>query len=401
MVFQSQGGKTFKVRVEHPKTGDFATLTTGCRDRSDALDVERIVDGWRGKKGKKLERLDVIEALIKKWFTLPDAIDAHHAGELDALLARSQPKEPSVNLLAGDPQHPSWIDRWVRDKQSSGKGAGQAETYKKQVLALFPERPFTLDLFTRREVWARLDALECDSPTKNRYRTAASSLAKYLTKRELIDRNFVREIEGYGENDPRLVYYQMPDARTLVGGLAQPFAAIAALALGFCAEWGAIVRGRVGDFSLTTDPVTLRVRGTKRTWRDAVVPLVPELAWTLDFIRPALEGKLPAAPIVDDVPEWRAIRVQREVATTLELHAIGEEEYGPHSIHDWRHTHTVALLRWGYSEQIAAAHLRHKNTDLVRKVYGVFKPDQHDYAKGDSTKTTTSVTNHLKRGGAK
>ena len=42
----------------------------------------------------------------------------------------------------------------------------------------------------------------------------------------------------------------------------------------------------------------------------------------------------------------------------------------------------VALLRFGYSEQIVADHEGHKNTTLVRERYGRFKPTKHDYAKG-------------------
>jgi hypothetical protein len=71
------------------------------------------------------------------------------------------------------------------------------------------------------------------------------------------------------------------------------------------------------------------------------VPLVPEWSWTLDHIRPVLSGKPTGAPIIDGIPEWRAIREQRRVASELKIAAVGEDEYGPHSLHDWRHTHNV------------------------------------------------------------
>jgi integrase len=163
--------------------------------------------------------------------------------------------------------------------------------------------------------------------------------------------------------------------------MEQPFASISAAALAFCMEWGALDRTKVADIDLKASPVLAHVRGTKRAWRDRHVPLVPELAWTLEHIRPALADKLPNARAFDATPEWRAIDEQRAAADALELRAIGEEEFGQHSIHDWRHTHTVALLRWGYSEQIAADHLGHKNTTLVRERYGRFKPTAYDYAK--------------------
>ena len=135
-------------------------------------------------------------------------------------------------------------------------------------------------------------------------------------------------------------------------------------------EWGALGRKKVGNVDLKASPVLAHVRGTKRAWRDRHVPLVPEQAWTLEHIRPALADKLPNARAFGGPPEWRAIDEQRAAADTLELRAIGEEEFGQHSIHDWRHTHTVALLRWSYSEQIAADHLGHKNTTLARERYG-------------------------------
>ncbi len=192
----------------------------------------------------------------------------------------------------------------------------------------------------------------------------------------------MRDIEGYGENTPRCVYYEISDARWLIASMPQPFAAIAALALGFCAEWGAISRTRVGDLSLpASGPVTCRVRGTKSEWRDRVVRLVDELQWTLEYIRPALSGKLPGALIVDDVPEWRAIGEQGSAAAAARISAFGEEKFGPHSLHDWRHTHAVALLRWKYPEQIVSDHLGHKDTTLVRRVYGRYKPTARDYEK--------------------
>ena len=79
-------------------------------------------------------------------------------------------------------------------------------------------------------------ALDVDHPTKHRYRAAASSFVKYLVKREFIVRNFARDIDGYGENDPRLVYYEIADAKRVMESMGQPYAAISATALAFCME---------------------------------------------------------------------------------------------------------------------------------------------------------------------
>lgn len=397
MVFKAKGAKTFKLRVDHPD-GRHAVLTTGCRLETDAEDVEELVHRWQGRKGKRYERVDILDGLLGKRFTLPEAVDAANAGALDRLLEDRPEHRDEIDLAP-------LVDAWLADKAKARRGAGQVDTYRKQLAVLFPERPLYLSMFTRKHVWAKLDALTVDAPTKNRYRAAASSLAKFLVKRELLETNFVRDIGGYGENDPREVYYEIDDAKKLIVGLAQPYAAIAAAALGFCMEWVAIDTLLVGDVVLTTDPVTARVRGTKRSWRDRVVPLVPELAWILDSLKPALAGKLPSALVFDAVPEWRALDVQRATATALGLTAIGEDDFGQHSLHDWRQTHAVALLRWGYNEQIAADHLGHKDTSLVRTNYGKHRPTKHDYAKTKTapeesaavTNPTTTLTQPLKR----
>lgn len=396
MVFRAKDAKTYKLRVDHPD-GRHATLSTGCRDLEDARDVEAVVDRWRGRKGKRHQRLDVLDALIEKRVSLVAAIDAYHAGTLDELL-EANPRA-SLDLRARVNGAPSPVEQWLEDKRKAKRGAGQAATYDKQLRVLFPEPTLPIARFTRKEVWERIDQLDVDTPTKNRYRAAASSLAKFLVKRELLERNFVRDIEGFGENDPRLVYYEIEDAKRLVAALAQPYAALAAAAVGFCMEWTALEHATVADFNLSAEPPIAHVRGTKRSWRDRYVPLVQELRWVLDSLRPALANKLPTALVFDAITEWRAIDVQRAAAKTLELHAIGEDEFGEHSIHDWRQTHAVALLRWGYSEQIAADHLGHKNTTLVRENYGRFRPNEHDYAKrshaasapGNSTNSTTTV----------
>ena len=110
-----------------------------------------------------------------------------------------------------------------------------------------------------------------------------------------------------GENDPRLVYCEIADAKRLIEAMAQPYAAISAAALAFCMEWGALDRAKVGDVDLKASPVLAHVRGTERAWRDRHVPLGPEQAWTLEHIHPALADKLPNARAFGGTPEWLAI----------------------------------------------------------------------------------------------
>ncbi len=383
MVFRAAGTKTFKLRVDH-SDGRHAVLSTECTEREDADYIEAVVRRWQGKHGKKHARPDVIDALVSKRVKLAAAVDALDAGTLDALLEANPAAGENITLS---------VLLWHTEKSKSTKGGGQAATYLRQLKTLFPEieqATFTLSVFTRKILWERLDALEVDGPTKNRYRAAASSFAKYLVKREAIDRNFVRDIEGFGENDPRLVYYEIPDAKRLLSSIEhETVAGMSAAALGFCAEISAVQAAFVSDFDLEADPPVMHVRGTKRGWRDRFVPLVDELRFVIPYIKKAIDGKMAGAKAFDDISEWIALDTQRRAADLAKpkIVAVGEAEYGQHSFHDWRHTHAVALLRWGYSEQIAADHLGHKGTSLVRDNYGRFKSTKHDYAKAKPVET--------------
>src|SRR4051812_4461779 len=122
MVFRPDGTRTFKLRVDHPD-GRRVTLTTGCVDKRDAEDVESAVHKWQGRRGKRYARPDVIDALVEKRISLPDAFEADAGGTLDALLGKHAASEPSIDLTP-------LLQEWVDDKKKSRKGAGQAEVYR-------------------------------------------------------------------------------------------------------------------------------------------------------------------------------------------------------------------------------------------------------------------------------
>lgn len=377
MVFQVKGRGPFKLRIVLDD-GRSATLSTGMYAREDAAAVETQVERWKGMKGEKYARPDVLALIVLKKIGLCEAYEAQQGGTLQALVDAHKETPPAVPALDLWPH----VAAWHAEKAKAKKGAASAEDYLRQLRTLYPiDAPFTLDAFTRKEVWSRIDALDVEDPTRNRYKAAVSAFAKYLLKRELLETNFTRDITGYAESDPRVVYYERRDAIRLIHGLDQPFAAAAAVACGFCAEWCAIADLFIEDVDLTKGLERCYVRGTKRSWRRRWVPLVPENRWVLPYIKKAVDGKLPGQRVFAGLREWVMLDAQRKRANELKIVANGEDQFGQHSIHDWRHTHIVQLLRDGYDEQIAAAHAGHKNTDLIRKVYGVFKPDVHDYAR--------------------
>jgi integrase len=297
----------------------------------------------------------------------------------------------------------------ARLEGAAEEGAASADTYLWQLGVLYPEiaeKAFTLEHFTKVELAARLDALDVQGPTKNRYKLAASGFAKFLVRRGVLETNFVRDIEGFGENEERVVYYERPEAQRLVFGLAQPWAGIAAFAGGFCMEWGGLAALLVRDVSLLAGEEQVYVRGTKTKNRLRTVHLVEENRWLLPVLRAAIAGKAPNARVFAGLNKSKALREQRRVATALEIRAVGEDRFSQHDLHDWRHTHTVQLLRDGYSEAIAAAHLGHANTHLVRTRYGLFVVTKADYARRvtttePATTTPTTTLEFTRTGGAK
>ena len=372
MVFLPKGSNVYKLRLARTPR---PTLSTGCVTKRDADDVERVVNGWLGRRGKRFARPDVITALADKTLTLTHAYDADMGGTLDAVMDRLAAAASVVDLAVH-------VTDWHAEKAKAKRGAKSANAYRFQLRRLYPATaPFTLSEFTRKEVNARLDALIVDGPTKNRYKAAVASFAKYLVKRDILETNFVRDIEGFGENEPRLVYYERKDAKKLIAAMAQPFAGIAAFACGFCAEWVAIKTLIVGDIDVTTGQERALVRGTKTPGRWRWLPLVEENRWVLPYIEAACKGKLPGALVFEGITETRALRYQQRVAKATKVVAVGEDRFKQHRIHDWRHTHTVQLLRDGYHETIAGAHLGDKDTTMVRKVYGRFVPGKEDYAR--------------------
>lgn len=405
MVFQAKNKKTgrpfptWKLRITAP-SGASAILSTERTKKADADKVEAAYKIWRGDDGERFARPDVLELLVDKEVTLAQAYAAHTAGTLNDLVAdvvqRREAAAAAAELARQEELAQEAADAedlrphvalWVKWKGKQTRGAASIGAYLKQLEVLYPPgTPFTLPLFGRKELKARLEALDVDAPTRNRYKAAASSFGEYLLDKELIEINPARLIRGFGENPARKIHYAMADAKRLIAGLPQPNAALAAIMFGFAAEWGACTETIAGDLALDANPVTMDVRGTKtaslrRDTRRRIVPLVKELRWLLPYIRPVLQGKLPGAPLFPGLHETDALRTQRDVARVLKIHAVGEDTFGEHGLHDWRHSHAVNLLKLNYPPQIVADHLGHSDVGQVNTRYGLYITGRHDYAR--------------------
>lgn len=373
MVTRRAGKHVYSITVNHPD-GRRATLSTGTKDPRVAADVARFYQSLRAR-----ERWSIVGMLIDKTVTLRGLYAADLDGRMmeviaDALAAKN---DPDVTPLLAD---------WQAWKQKGRKGAASIDTYLTQIRVLYPEGvPILRSQLSLVTITAKLDALPVAGPTKNRYRAAISGFVKYLVRRGVMDTNVVRDVEGFGEHEPRVVYYERADAQKLLAGLPMLEAGAIALMGGWCAEWGAVQRFIRRDLD---QKAAVRLRGTKTRWRDRTVPLVAENQWYLPYVERAVRGALPDATPFAHLHETDILRLQRKTATALKIVAIGEGEFGKHTLHDWRHTHTVQLLRDGYTMQIAGAHLGHKGIDVASRVYGRWILNAHDYA----TKTTSQAT---------
>jgi integrase len=350
--FRSPGRKAYKVRVRHP---DGRNRVLGCDTVS--LATARAMARWVDAlyEDRTPVALDALDAIVSKRVTLPRCYDRRH--ELAAYLKASS----DVDLSP-------LVDRWHGDKKKSRKGAASADKYREQVRALVKDgEPFPLSRFSWRDVMKHLRSLNVQDPTRNRHKAAFSSFAQWLVMEGVMDSNPIREIQGWSEGDGRLVYYERDQAKALISALAQPYAAIDALMVSGGLEWQAIERLRVRDVDLTAR--TVQAHGGKTRWRNRLCRIVEE--WCVEYIRPALAGKLPDAKVFEDVREWWALRAHKEAA---ELKGLP-----PSTLHDWRHTHAVLMLRDGYKPTVVAHQLGHRDTSLVWKRYGRFLVDSRDY----------------------
>lgn len=313
--------------------------------------VARFVEKLHGER-----RWDVLTPIVEGRLSLALAYDARN--RLDEL----------VGSLADRDIEP-FVTQWHAEKQQARKGAASADDYLRQVRLLIPAGVrFPASSFTRAKIDAHLRGLKVQDPTRNRHKAAIQSFAKHLVRADVIATNPVREIEGWGEGRGRLVHYERDVAQRVVWALPQPFQALEALMVGAGLEWQAIARLRVSDVDLLAK--TVHAHGGKTPWRRDRLCVICE-EWTIPSITVALRDKLPHALAFEGVTEWKALAEHKAACK-----AVGA---APSTLHDWRHTHAVLLLRAGYKPTTVAHQLGHATTALVWSRYGRYMVDARDY----------------------
>lgn len=342
MPHRPKGSDWYKTRVtlHDGRTGVFACGTTS---QSVADDVERMV--------KTLQHDRVWAPLllvVQKKAKLGEVYDAFKSGLLDQFL--SALSAPDLSLLIGE-----WPARSAK--------------YKTQVRRMIPEGSvFPATDFTKARIAAFLDGLTCSGSTKNRYHAALSAFGKWLSRRDIISTNIARDVDRARANRVEPRWLDRAQAKALVSALPMPYRAIEALMAATGVEWQAIERLFRRDIDLKRR--TVHAHGSKTAWRNRVVKPTEPWAWKIfaEYVRPMTDNA--------------KVFSERE-DTALRIHTAASKALGlKHTaLRDWRHTYAVQALRDGYSLQVVAHQLGHKDTTLVQSTYGRFVPDESDYTR--------------------
>jgi len=362
MVFKARDAQTYKVKFAIPTRNDGKprTFSTGARSKEVAVDVERTVKRWQGRR-----QWAPLEAVFDGLASLAQVYDAEAVGALEALLTELR----DVDL---DPLVTEWA------KRANAK-------YVKQVRTFIPEGArFPSSRFRRKAISEFLAGLACADPTKNRYRAALSVFAKWLVEREVLESNPVRDVRQYKERDPRMVWMTWKDAERVAKASYPPFENVFALMAASGMELGAVLALTRADVDL--DSRTIHARGSKTTWRNRVVRYED---WAHGFAHRATDGKIGSTALFAGVRPEAALLAFKDAQK-----AVGLSE---HRLHDLRHTYAVNALRKGYKPAVVAHQLGHKDATMVTRVYGRFVPDASDYETENKAGSATNPATVAKK----
>ena len=342
--FRKSGFPGFYFRLSHGGRSRVVGLNT-----TDA-NVAKLMEHWIAQC-RADRRWDVIDGILSRTFTLPDAYDHRH--ELDTWLAH----RTEVDL---DPL----VTRW------NGRGRkAVSEKYVTQVRVFIPagER-FPLSKFRRREIAAFLEKLDVSDPTRNRYKAALSQFAAWLVRHEYLDANPVRESGTFSERHPRDVHLEPADAKAVVDRLTGESKVVAALMAGTGMEWQAVEALTRAD--VDTEARTIKAHGKKNKWRNRVCAVTEDWTWPIIAARAA--SLLPAAKFVNTTKK-AAMAEQGKVCEELKLPR--------HRLHDWRHTYAVTAIKRGDDHQAIKRQLGHApHSALLYTRYGQYMSEPVGYA---------------------
>lgn len=342
--------------------------------------VAQAVQGWVDTLHQSPDARSqaVLDAIVDRTITLPDAYRLGVEGTL-ARLAALEADAADVNLAP-------LLEEWLTLKAKARRGAATTPTYRRQILALFPESPLRRSLLTGPVIAQRLDALPVADPTRNRYRAALSGWCRWLVRRGVLTTNPARTIGGYAEPLKPVRFRSMADAERVVRCLVSANdRGRAALMAGTGMDWSDTVRLRVRDLDWSGDLPTVQCHGSKTPWRNRVIRITQ--AWAIPYVQEVVRGKLPDALVFHGAngPTLRRHKLACDAAHVERF-----------SLHEWRDTYAVAELQAGQRPEVVAHQLGHKDPSLVWSRYGRYIPQAKDYRSAISPATQTA-THHRTR----
>lgn len=375
--FRSKGQRVWKGRV-YDRTGAEYTRTLGTEDEGEADEFCRFLARMRRQR-----RWDVLDLIVARALSVPDAFDHDARGTLTEEVARLRDLETAKAAADADTDLDPLVTEWAT--------VARSPKYVRQVRRLIPAGArFPRSQFTRKRVSEFLATLQhaswqgrdlgrpVDAPTRNRYKAALMQFAKWLVEREVLDANPVRDVSGYPENDPRMVHYERADAVRLVKWHDDPRQrAIEALMAGTGSEWGAAVRVRAIDIRPEKREVYAdgpkHKHGQAAKWRKRWVRFTEEWAW--DAFWSYAKGFAGSVRIFDGVREVDVLTAHRAACAALEL----EDS----TLHDWRHTYAILSLDDGIKPATVRRQLGHSpHSTVLERVYAAHLPkDDADYEK--------------------
>jgi site-specific recombinase XerC len=354
MSWQHGRGRWAWVRL---RDGSRVRRSLGASDKGTAREIEKMLETLHARREWQL-----IEAATFGPSNIGELFDYWRRGDegLDELRAK-----------LGDVDLAQYVEAWARwaERRASKR---TVEGYRKQLRVLILEGArFPRSAFTRRHISDALAKLTCSGSTARRYLAAWSSFGSYLVEQELLDANPIRSVKAPRNNAPREVWLPLEDVLRLVDAQREPFRALAALREGAGVEISAALRVRRRDVELRR--AIVQVTGTKNVWRTRPV-LLDEWAKKRLASYIAARRFTPDALLFEGVTERQAWGVQKEAVAALKLQP-------GYRLHDARHSYAVRQMKAGVDPQVIANNLGHKDTTMLWKVYGKYRPTMHDLAR--------------------
>lgn len=340
MPFRSKGRSVYKTRFYLPDQRG-GSQTCGTSDYQTACAIEEMV-----RTLKRRLQWKPLELVVLKRITLADLFVAYESNSLTALIEAFDQVDISAIISEWD----------VNPK------------YVRQVRRMIPEgKRFGAEQFTKRNISLFLKGLQVSGSTKVRYRAALSVLAKHLVEMDVIPHNPVRDVAAAKQNSAREVWLTRVQAQALIDALSGRQRAMEALMAATGVEWQVVDRLRRRDVDL--EARTIHAQGGKTRWRNRVVRPTEEWAWAIfaDYARDFTGNAL----LFEGLRHSAALRTHKKAVRELGLPAV--------SLHDWRHSYAVWSLKAGYSAQVVAHQLGHRDSYLVLTRYGRHVPAAEDY----------------------